>query len=60
MTIDEALEILRVRTAGKPLIGKHEVYGAIQLGIEALKVVKGYREIQPVSYPKLLPGETEE
>jgi hypothetical protein len=60
MTLEEAIEILEVRIQSKPLLGKHEVYGAIKLGIEALKREKERRRSIYWSGAALLPGETEE
>lgn len=59
MTINEAILILQVRTQSRPLIGNHEVYGAIQLGIEALKRIKDERHLLGSYSKRLLPGETE-
>jgi hypothetical protein len=60
MTPEEAEKILEVRIKSRPLLGEHKVYGAVQLGIEALRLNLQMREDYP--YPELLilPSETEE
>ena len=60
MTRDGAIKVLEYKTKLAQFWNDPTMLEAIHLGIEALKVIKGYREIQPISYPKLLPGETEE
>jgi len=57
--IKKAIEILEARIKSKPLLGNHEIYGAVRLGIEALKEVKRAREGNPALDGELLPGETE-
>jgi len=50
---------MEVRIQSRPLLGKHEVYGAVKLGIEALKLVDQLRFDGSPYYPKPLIGETE-
>jgi len=59
MQIEKAIEILEARTQSRPLLGKHEVYGAIHLGIEALKRIITSRHSKHHNYKRRLPGETE-
>ncbi|MBA7696794.1 hypothetical protein ES703_105446 [subsurface metagenome] len=60
MTIDEAIEILKLM--GLPEFEGHteDILAARRLGIEALKWRKFYRETHPEMKWPLLPGETEE
>jgi len=59
MIIDEAIERLETAKEGWPVSAGEKYYQALELGLEALKRVKGNRLYpQPTVYP-LLPGETE-
>lgn len=55
MTIDEAVEGL---AAILHCYVNEQEWKAIQLGIEALKLVKELRECMPGAAARLLPGET--
>jgi len=58
MTLDKAIEILELRIKSRPLLGPHEVYGAIALGIEALRRCKERSErLSPLPHLRF-PGET--
>ena len=59
MTLDEAIKRLQVVKEGWPLSDSENYYKAVELGNEALKLIKEGRD-RPVWQPfKLLPGETE-
>jgi len=60
MKLSKAIEIIEVRTRTRPLLGSHEIYGALQLSIEALRECKKAREGDPALDGELLPGETPE
>jgi hypothetical protein len=63
MTIDEAIELLKVAIEGFPVGDcSEQYYKAMELGIEALKRIKYYREElerNKILKVHLLPGETE-
>ena len=61
ITIDEAIEVLRLTCQGEPYPGKHKIEDALRLGIEALKRVRDYKEahILGLHYTPM-PGETED
>lgn len=56
MILDEAIKVLE--GVQRSYVNDEE-WQAIQLGIQALKLVKELRECMPGSAVKLLPGETE-
>ncbi|MBA7579224.1 hypothetical protein ES708_21093 [subsurface metagenome] len=59
MTIDEARDILTLKTKGRDILSKQREIEAEKLGIEALKRVQEYRSMEIVSGGWRLPGETE-
>ncbi len=60
MNIDQAIEILSPVAFGHAVTLNTEFYGAVKLGIEALKSEKGNRERGVYLRDELLPGETTE
>ena len=60
MTIDEAIEILTKDFKGNLWAVNSPLEAAMNLGIEALKRVGGYRHFPDRGPGELLPGETEE
>lgn len=62
MTVDGAIEILSDLSSAPPYIQTYQRQDAIKLGIEALRVVKKYRELAEKDKGDiiLLPGETEQ
>jgi len=59
MTIDEAIEV-QTDYLENPLLNYHEdLRKSIELGIEALKRVRGCRLFPNTGASELLPGETE-
>lgn len=59
MTIDEAIELLSHCVGYNTILYRGEGHDAIKLGIEALKMVKGQRNIDTYTCNNHLPGETE-
>jgi len=60
MTIDEAIEVLKTFHDKSACYLDATSANAFQLGIEALKVIRGSRQVGSVIIAPLLPGETEE
>jgi hypothetical protein len=60
MTIDEAIKELKTNPGIEVFVVDPLAAKAIQLGIEALKRIKEYRNRADVRRSFLLPGETEE
>jgi len=60
MTLKEAIKILTDLTHRKPKLGVNPLIEAAQLGIEALKAWKQFREGRWISGCYDLPGETKE
>jgi len=60
MTIDEAIDYIRLEAAISARDGKPNARAALQLGIEALKHMKIGREKGYEYFEVTLPGETEE
>jgi hypothetical protein len=60
MTIDEAIERLKIIAEEQDEDWLDFEYSALQLGIEALKAVRDWRNFYPRSISRRLPGETEE
>lgn len=58
MTIDKAIEILELRIKSPFTRANPDTKAAIQLGIEALKRLKWYRDVRKHWYIEPLPGET--
>ena len=58
MKLDKAIEILTIYKAGEEDTYSDDLDDALQLGIEALKVIKRYRSFVAVDAIRLLPGET--
>jgi len=59
MTLDKAIELLKTASEGWPTRDNEDYYKALDLGIEALKSIKGLREQFPQIIIFALPGETE-
>ena len=60
MTIDEAIEILRLLVHNAGIQNQTVDIPALQLGIEALKARKRDKELGYINLSDLLPGETDE
>lgn len=60
MTINQAIELLKMLQVNLASDMDAEDLNALQLGIEALKRVEDSRGLAPLSPDRLLPGETEE
>ena len=60
MTLDEAIMDLSIQLEVKHRLGKDYQANAIELGIEALKRLKEYREWHRSTADGPLPGETKE
>ena len=60
MTIDKAIEILSEKVKHPYTRTRLAYPDALKLGIEALQLIKGWRESLPIDNPQLLLGETEE
>ena len=60
MNIDKAIKKIQYVIADVPAIYSDEVYGALQLGIEALKTLKEYHRLGFTAIAELLPGETKD
>jgi hypothetical protein len=58
MTIDEAIKWQKQVIEGVPPSNRTIIHEAMQLGIEALRLVKAQRGHRWVDAPKPLPGET--
>ena len=58
MKINEAIEILMEEQKHHHSLSTERISKAILLGIQALKVIKGTREVGSVIISPLLPGET--
>ena len=60
MTLDEAKEKLTAEKEVAKRTGQRTLYDALQIGIEAVKVMQRSREGDPPLDGEMLPGETEE
>lgn len=60
MTIDKAIELLELYEHAVKFFPRGDFLKAIQLGIEALKLIRAWRKALPLDNPQLLPGETKE
>jgi len=61
MTLSEAIEFLNALTEGFPVNDVEKYYRAMELGSEALKRCKAYKEAHKAGLHYVpLPGETEE
>jgi len=58
MKIDKAIELLETAKEGFPLGNVEQYFVAMELGIEALKAIKNYRQLPAYSTLRILPGET--
>jgi hypothetical protein len=59
MTIDDAIRILESRVSSPFMRANPKSRDAMQLGIEALKVIRQSRAVGSYTICPLLPGETE-
>jgi len=60
MNLSKAIEILKAGLMRPGSIDKLDFQDAEQLGIEALKRVKAYKEAHVSSHYELMPGETKD
>ena len=58
MEIDKAIELLELRIKSPPLIGPHDVYASVKLGIAALKRIQTLHDRYYYGGLTLLDGET--
>ena len=58
MTIDDAIKILTNLNQQEEIVGWLDIKPAVQIGIEALKQIKGIRDRYGWSVSQPLPGET--
>jgi hypothetical protein len=57
MKIEKAIELLVLEASGSPDINQGDLTSAVNLGIEALKVIQTFRRSLPFDLFFLLPGE---
>ena len=59
MKVGKAIELLVLKASGSPDINQGDLSSAVNLGIEALKVIQTFRQSMPFDLLFLLPGETQ-
>lgn len=60
MTLDKAIELLKIASEGWPVGDNEDYYNALDLSIEALKRVQHLRQFWGKDLNTILPGETKE